>query len=403
MSWDVDRWSLHTSTSPPRGRNRNGSVLRHPTAPLSAPTSAPGWLGTTTDGTKDAWIWFGTKPIALILIFLAWPSQSSAQDQCCKKMILSYPSGDAIPPECSKNVKCTEAPVMIEDTDSQATAVGNFLSSATKIGTLSVINNKDKMMALSQVTALIHKGPGPAVFLDNAKLEDNSFKKLKTLTVENLQPYCNGAKLIDIQGPLDATVKKRLDKILNETLAPCKSLKDTGSSGGSASSSSPCSSSSAGQNNHLITCPSCPSCSQMLVDADFNACSPIKKYMAIGVIIALFVLLVAMAFYAFIMRVPNSWQQAAARQEPSSMNEKPTEPFSRTAAGLEHVAEPIGPIWDQQFLVALVRLVTLTVSETPDPGVRDLLVLTRILSNSDRTPTDLMISRVDRRALNSWE
>ncbi|CAD6190304.1 unnamed protein product [Caenorhabditis auriculariae] len=98
----------------------------------------------------------------------------------------------------------------------------------------------------------------------------------------------------------------------------------------------------------------------------------------------------------------------------------------------------IGPIWDQQFLVALVRVVTLTVSKTPglgsftdplslnlrisvsvglsavpvgcvsqglrprfhvgsdfrfEPGERDLLVLTRILSDSDRTPTDLMISR----------
>ncbi|CAD6199880.1 unnamed protein product [Caenorhabditis auriculariae] len=98
----------------------------------------------------------------------------------------------------------------------------------------------------------------------------------------------------------------------------------------------------------------------------------------------------------------------------------------------------IGPIWDQQFLVALIRVVTLTVrasdlgsmldpifgsNQDPDrsvaqglrprfhagsdfrfePGERDLLVLTRILSDSDRTPTDLMISRVDRRALNSWE
>ncbi|CAD6199934.1 unnamed protein product [Caenorhabditis auriculariae] len=44
-----------------------------------------------------------------------------------------------------------------------------------------------------------------------------------------------------------------------------------------------------------------------------------------------------------------------------------------------------------------------TEPQTSVPCWIRFLVRTRILSDSDRTPTDLMISRVDRKALNSWE
>ncbi|CAD6196693.1 unnamed protein product [Caenorhabditis auriculariae] len=250
-----------------------------------------------------AWIWFGTKPIALILIVLAWPSQSSAQGQCCKRIIASLPTGEFIPPECSKNVKCTEGPVIVEETDSQALAVYSFLISATKTGTLSVIKNSKRSMGFPELIELLHSGKGPAISLDHAKLDDTSFEKLKTLTVENLQPYCDGAELIDIQGPLDATVKKRLDKILNETLAPCESLKGRGSFGVS------------GQNN--LTCSQCTAKLAAAESKDADCSSTAVVVPCVIVIVLLAVAFGAMTFIAFGVR-----KSASASVSASPANRK---------------------------------------------------------------------------------
>ncbi|CAD6196669.1 unnamed protein product [Caenorhabditis auriculariae] len=195
--------------------------------------------------------------------FLAWPHETSAADVCCKRAISSYSTCDSVPPECAK-LTCTEAPIVIQETDLKANDVSNFVNTVERISTLSVIKNKDRLMTLSQVTALTHKGPGPAIFLDDAKLEDSSFQNLKVITVDDIKPYCDGEKLIDIRGSLDDTVKKRLDQILKETLAPCATLKNP-ASGGPASSTS--SADSAGSSGCSGSAGSFPAVRSLSVDA----------------------------------------------------------------------------------------------------------------------------------------
>ncbi|CAD6196667.1 unnamed protein product [Caenorhabditis auriculariae] len=270
-----------------------------------------------------AWIFFRIEPIVFLLIVLAWPHETSAADVCCKRAISSYSTCDSVPPECAK-LTCTEAPIVIQETDLKANDVSYFVNLVERISTLSVIKNKNKRMTLSQVTALTHKGPGPAIFLDDAKLEDSSFQNLKVITVDDIKPYCDGEKLIDIRGSLDGTVKQQLDKDLNATLAPCGSLKTPASGGPARSPGSALPAGSGRRASNSTTCPPCAD-SAKLAEAESEESESSNMMIIIPSVVlnvVLFLTLAIVSFIAFCVRVkPSSKDKkapAANRPDPST-------------------------------------------------------------------------------------
>ncbi|CAD6197190.1 unnamed protein product [Caenorhabditis auriculariae] len=161
-------------------------------------------------------------PIISFLLSLSCLFQVSAIEGCCKRTMLSYPSGAAIPPECEK-LRCTEAPILIENPKPSFDEIAMFLAPATKISTLTVIDN-EFFIFIHSLENLVHKGPGPAISFRNAKMHESCFKKLQKITVDDIRPYCKGEKLIVVEGKIDETVRQRLETVANQTLADCAKL-----------------------------------------------------------------------------------------------------------------------------------------------------------------------------------
>ncbi|CAD6184651.1 unnamed protein product [Caenorhabditis auriculariae] len=139
----------------------------------------------------------------------------------CKRPMLCYASGCAVPDECAvSDCQNTEAPIYVENLASEE-SVHTFLARAIKISTLTVIGN-EKLFLPENVIEIIHGGTGPAVTLKNAKFDEDAFKNLEKITVDDPYIYCDVEnKLIDIEGVLEPQVKGRLEKVASQTLVMC--------------------------------------------------------------------------------------------------------------------------------------------------------------------------------------
>ncbi|CAD6195928.1 unnamed protein product [Caenorhabditis auriculariae] len=141
---------------------------------------------------------YTVKLINAIFFFSSFASISLAQDECCQRLILSYPTGDAIPPGCEK-LKCTEAPVHVEKSLASANDVAYFLNNAVNISTLTVINNGNRFNMLN-VERIFHEERGPAVLLKDVDLHKDAFVNLKKIEVKDVSLYCEDQNLVVIEG-----------------------------------------------------------------------------------------------------------------------------------------------------------------------------------------------------------
>ncbi|CAD6192630.1 unnamed protein product [Caenorhabditis auriculariae] len=147
-------------------------------------------------------------------------------ESCCQRPIYAYENGDAVPPECKPTDRCTEASIFADRARS-GEAVQMFLMSLKKSNTITLIGNTTTYN-LDILEEVIHKGLGPAITLQNVVLSRGSFKKLKTIKVDDVSIYCDGTTdLIKIEGSIPQPILDRLQKVKNETLEACKSLTTT--------------------------------------------------------------------------------------------------------------------------------------------------------------------------------
>ncbi|CAD6195924.1 unnamed protein product [Caenorhabditis auriculariae] len=167
------------------------------------------------------------KLINAIFFFSSFASISLAQDACCQRLILSYPTGDAIPPGCNK-LKCTDAPVHVEESLRTAQDVANFLNRAINISTLTVIKN-NKPLEIFVVEQIFHSRRGPAVLLKDVDLHKDAFVNLKKIEVKDVSLYCEDQNIVVIEGKCPEDVKERLHKVAYEVLAKCAQLTPLGS------------------------------------------------------------------------------------------------------------------------------------------------------------------------------
>ncbi|CAD6184650.1 unnamed protein product [Caenorhabditis auriculariae] len=139
----------------------------------------------------------------------------------CKRPMMCYASGCAVPDECAvPDCFNTEAPIYVENLASTG-PLHSFLERARQISTLTIIGNAKPILPY-YVTEIVHEGTGPAVTLKNAKFLPKSFKNLEKITVDDPYFFCDVEnKLIDIEGYLVPVVKVRLEKVANQTLAVC--------------------------------------------------------------------------------------------------------------------------------------------------------------------------------------
>ncbi|CAD6196346.1 unnamed protein product [Caenorhabditis auriculariae] len=183
------------------------------------------------------WLPSRIKNYVFVLLMLMWTCESAvAGGNCCERPIWSYPSGDAVPPECV-NLECSVASVYLEGTSPSKTEAGDFLRKAKTIGTLSIIRAK-KTFDILFLEQVIHKGNGPAIYLENAKLTDTSFTNLHNIVIDDVSPFCKNRDLIVINGTLDQTVRDHLVALQDKMLKNCATLTTT-ATGNSVLTSTP--------------------------------------------------------------------------------------------------------------------------------------------------------------------
>ncbi|CAD6197054.1 unnamed protein product [Caenorhabditis auriculariae] len=168
----------------------------------------------------------GTK-IAVLLYTAIIFFGVEAVDICCKRAVLSYATGTAIPPECGKS-KCFEASIHIEKPGTESAPLLGFFPLTTKTSTLTIIGNKDAgSIMFASLVEVVHKGPGPAIYLDDADLHDSSFSSFQKITVDEIEPYCLKSDLVVVKGSSKAIWRERLESVANKTLLKCSTLTST--------------------------------------------------------------------------------------------------------------------------------------------------------------------------------
>ncbi|CAD6198589.1 unnamed protein product [Caenorhabditis auriculariae] len=169
------------------------------------------------------------RQLVVMFHIILWTLPTTfAIDKCCTRAMFSYPSGDAIPPECSVDtIKCTESVITMENPASTSTAVRSFLSRATKTGAIIVHGNADPPLIISNLKEISHEGPGPALFLKNPKLvAGNCFNQLQKISVKDISTYCEKRDLLRLEG-VTAEVRNILETVANQTLLECEKLTTT--------------------------------------------------------------------------------------------------------------------------------------------------------------------------------
>ncbi|CAD6197997.1 unnamed protein product [Caenorhabditis auriculariae] len=215
-----------------------------------------------------------------LLLMIAMLNAFSAED-CCKRPMTAYGDKEAFPTECDKS-KCTEEVIYAENALS-GEDVSKFLSSVRKSNTITMVGNTTSY-TVANLVEIVHKGPGPAITLQNVVLSMGSFKKLKTIKVDDVSIYCDGTTdLIKIEGSIPQDILDQLHKVENKTLAACKSLTTTqptvlGATQGVGVSSS---------NSSAVISPLCT----QKIDAEKEKCSSNNTllYIACAVIVVLLI------------------------------------------------------------------------------------------------------------------
>ncbi|CAD6197998.1 unnamed protein product [Caenorhabditis auriculariae] len=148
----------------------------------------------------------------------------SAED-CCKRPMTAYGDKEAFPIECQSS-KCTEEVIYAENARGGGD-IHKFLSSVQKSNTITMVGNVTSL-SIYDLVEIVHKGPGPAITLQKVDLNRGSFKKLKTIKVDDVSIYCDGTTdLIKIEGKIPQDILEQLHEVENKTLAACKSLTTT--------------------------------------------------------------------------------------------------------------------------------------------------------------------------------
>ncbi|CAD6192627.1 unnamed protein product [Caenorhabditis auriculariae] len=137
----------------------------------------------------------------------------------------AYGDKEAFPIECQSS-KCTEEVIYAENARA-GEDIHKFLPSMIKSSTITMIGNTTTYN-LAGLVEIVHKGPGPAITLQNIELVRDSFKSLKTIKVDDVSIYCDGTTdLIKIEGKIPQDILEQLHEVENKTLAACKSLTTT--------------------------------------------------------------------------------------------------------------------------------------------------------------------------------
>ncbi|CAD6198999.1 unnamed protein product [Caenorhabditis auriculariae] len=151
----------------------------------------------------------------------------AAADSCCKRSVLCYTTGTAVPPECVKST-CFEASIHIEKPDVNSAQFLPYFPTTTKIGTLTIIDSKDiAPLMFKSLVEVVHKGLGPAIYLEDARLDDSSFLNFQTITVDDIRPYCVNKDLVVVKGNSKEIWKDRLESVANKMLSKCSTLTTT--------------------------------------------------------------------------------------------------------------------------------------------------------------------------------
>ncbi|CAD6194211.1 unnamed protein product [Caenorhabditis auriculariae] len=150
-------------------------------------------------------------------------SSFSAADECCKRSMWAYSSGDAMPPECI-TLFCTDSVIHIEGSDDTKQTVVKFLNTAKKTGPIAILDNT-VVVSAAVVKEIVVNGPGPAIYLRNSSLhEPTAFIKLDKISVDNHLRYCEKYDLLRLEGPIGKDLRERLETVANRTLADCKKV-----------------------------------------------------------------------------------------------------------------------------------------------------------------------------------
>ncbi|CAD6196223.1 unnamed protein product [Caenorhabditis auriculariae] len=162
------------------------------------------------------------KRICILVVILSCCSAVvSAGDDCCKRSMWAYPSGNAIPPECEL-LNCTEGSIHIENPNPSHPLVLDFLSRATKTGSITIINGPYFGINNTNLEEIVHNGPGPAIHLKDSGLDAmTAFPNLSRITVKDPLRYCENWDLLVLDEPNDQGSWDWLVTIANETLKVC--------------------------------------------------------------------------------------------------------------------------------------------------------------------------------------
>ncbi|CAD6196348.1 unnamed protein product [Caenorhabditis auriculariae] len=170
------------------------------------------------------WLSSRIKNYVFVLLMLMWTCESAvAGGNCCERPIWSYASGDAVPPEC-KTLRCSVA--------------GRAFPGKGQEDRDSLYCQSEEKFRHEFLEQVIHKGNGPAIYLENAKITDTSFTKLNSIVIKDVSPFCKNRDLIVINGTLDQTVRDRLVALQDKMLKNCATLTTT-ATGNSVLTSTP--------------------------------------------------------------------------------------------------------------------------------------------------------------------
>ncbi|CAD6200223.1 unnamed protein product [Caenorhabditis auriculariae] len=230
-------------------------------------------------------------------------SRATVEGACCKRAMIAYSSGEAIPPECQDNsVTCTEESIFLEN-PSSFRILDSFLKSATRTGSITILDNEKIDIVISNVEEIVHNGQGPAVHLRNPALVGRSFVKLKKITVPNPHMFCQSWDLLRLENNITAEVRNRLEKVANETLAVCNTMTTPTPTSATVETTASTNISLPTTSNDTAVIPS--QCAQSVASAVASASQrekdcPSNKGLLIGGIVLVVVLLILLAISTFV-------------------------------------------------------------------------------------------------------
>ncbi|CAD6185722.1 unnamed protein product [Caenorhabditis auriculariae] len=230
-------------------------------------------------------------------------SRATVEGACCKRAMIAYSSGEAIPPECQDNsVTCTEEPTFLEN-PSSLRILDSFLKRATRTGSITILDNKNVEILISNLEEIVHNGQGPAIHLRNPQLTGKAFVKLNKITVPNPHMFCKKWDLLRLENNVTAEVRNRLETVANKTLAVCNTMTTPTPTSATVKTTASTNISLPSTSNDTAVNPS--QCAQSVASAVASASQrekdcPSNKGLLIGGIVLVVVLLILLAISTFV-------------------------------------------------------------------------------------------------------